>query len=39
MQLLNLNIDRIIIHQVYQRDAEGQKKKTNAKPRFYPFFL
>lgn len=26
MQLLNLNIDRIIIHQVYQRDAEGQKK-------------
>ena len=25
MQLLNLNIDRIIIHQVYQRDAEGQK--------------
>lgn len=27
MQLLNLNIDRIIIHQVYQRDAEGQKKK------------
>lgn len=26
MQLLNLNIDRIIIHQVYQRDTEGQKK-------------
>jgi hypothetical protein len=26
MQLLNLNIDRIIIHQIYQRDAEGLKK-------------
>lgn len=25
MQLLKLNIDRIIIHQVYQRDSEGQK--------------
>lgn len=25
MQLLNLNINRIIIHQVYQRDSEGQK--------------
>lgn len=25
MQLLNLNIDRIIIHQVYQRNPEGQR--------------
>ena len=25
MQLLNLNIDKIIIHQVYQRDVEGHK--------------
>ncbi|MBN7770758.1 nucleoid-associated protein [Marinobacter daepoensis] len=25
MQLINLKIDRIIIHQVYQRDQEGQK--------------
>ncbi|WP_309043755.1 nucleoid-associated protein [Marinobacter sediminicola] len=25
MQLINLEIDRIIIHQVYQRDQEGQK--------------
>jgi hypothetical protein len=25
VQLLNLNIDKIIIHQVYQRDVEGHK--------------
>ena len=25
MQLLNLSIDRIIIHQVYRRDLDGNK--------------
>ncbi|TDP30766.1 nucleoid associated protein NdpA [Idiomarina aquatica] len=37
MQLLNLNIDRIIIHQVYQRDTEGQKKAAMRSHEFTRF--
>jgi hypothetical protein len=37
MQLLNLHIERIIIHQVYQRDTEGQKKKPMQSHEFTRF--